>query len=238
MRCANWLSREASNSNRRHKSVKAGGIKWNCEVVGSSFVPLPCLGGFFPLALCMALPTRWDSPHLFVLYCTKPFYAVVAQLSQGRARMCRGRISQKKKQTRLPCNIKLRASQRWRCHDEYPCVCGFPSRSRRGHFCVGGRIPKACFYFWSWHDCCDDLMIARGWSNQRFSVLEPDDPFCSPLVFRRVEAEHSLFLASFGDLRQGACSVCFHFLEKSTKRAYEKRAASSGPTVWVHHRWG
>lgn len=137
------------------------------------------------------------------LYCIVPSLFTPSWHNCRKAeRVCAGGVFPKRRsKTRLLCNIKLRASQRWRCHDEHPCVCGFPSRSRRGHFCVGGRIPKACFYFWSWHDRCDDLMIARGWSNQRFSALEPDDPFCSPLVFRRVEAEHSLFLASFGDLR-------------------------------------
>jgi hypothetical protein len=61
VRCANWLSRGGIQS--PIESVKkAWGASWNCEVGGSfAFVPLPCLGGFFPRALCVALPMRWAS---------------------------------------------------------------------------------------------------------------------------------------------------------------------------------
>ena len=135
MHCANWLSRGGIQS--PIESVKAAwGASWNCEV-GGSFVcsSSPASGAIFPRALCVALPTRWDSPQSICLIC-------IVQSFSSRRGASRGRISQKKKkQTRPLLNINPRASQpvaatEMSPTDEHPCVCAF-LQGQRGHFRVG-----------------------------------------------------------------------------------------------------
>ena len=63
-------------------------------------------------------------------------------------------------------------------------------------------------------------------------MLEPDDPLFSSGVPTRGGGTLALFWHLFGDLRQAACSVCFHFLciivGRKAKKGLEKTSSLYG----------
>jgi hypothetical protein len=122
-------------SNRRHKSVKGANRKWNNCEVGSSFACLFLFPACGLLSTCSLLGAACgvEEPARGNTYVSCVVYQAISSRRGSVARqsvhVCRGRKAQKK-QTRLLCNIKLRASQATHfplgdVNDEQPCACAF-----------------------------------------------------------------------------------------------------------------